>query len=139
MGSRTAVALAGILGGLAWIAAAALDAVGAGGLVDALTWVGLVLLLVAALGVGAGLVSRTTPWLRVVVAVCFVLLVGSVLQVARDSADVHMVDAVFGVLAAAAAVAALARSRSAAEPEPVHGHRRAHSRAHGRAHGSHAR
>ena len=139
MGSRTAVALAGILGGLAWIAAAALDAVGAGGLVDALTWVGLVLLLVAALGVGAGLVSRTTPWLRVVVAVCFVLLVGSVLQVARGSADVHMVDAVFGVLAAAAAVAALARSRSAAEPEPVHGHRRAHSRAHGRAHGSHAR
>ena len=137
MGSRTAVALAGLLGGLAWLAAAALDAFGAGGLVDALTWVGLVLLLTAALGAGAGMVSPSTPWLRVLVAICFVLLLGSVLQIARGWGEVQMVDAVFGVLAVVAGVAALARSRPA--PQPVHGHRRAHGGSHGRAHGSHAR
>jgi|SRR5919107_6450189 hypothetical protein len=108
-------AVGGLLGGLCWIAAYVVDTVSGGGLVDALSWAGLVLLTAAVAGAGAGLVSRSAGWLRVVVAVCFVLLAGSVLQVVRDSADPLLVDAAAGGLAAVASVAALSRRR----PAPV--------------------
>jgi hypothetical protein len=114
-----AAAVGGLLGGLCWIAAFVVDTVSGGGLVDALTWAGIALLVAAAAGAGAGLVSRSAGWLRLLVATCFVLLAGSVLQVIRGSADPLLVDAAAGVLAAVASIVALSRRRSA---PPVHGH-----------------
>ena len=116
---RTPVTLAGLLGGLCWIGGFVVDTTGgSGGLVDALTWAGLALLAIAVLGAGAGLVSRSATWLRVLVAVCFAALVWSVLEVLRDSVDELTVYAVFGALAAVVAVVVLGRARPA-EPEPA--------------------
>jgi hypothetical protein len=116
---RTPAAVAGLLGGLCWSGAYVLDATGgSGGLVDALTWAGLALLAIAVLGAGAGLVSRSATWLRVLVAVCFAALVWSVLELLRDSVDGLTVYAAFGVLAAVVSVVMMVRSRPAA-PEPT--------------------
>jgi hypothetical protein len=110
---RAAAAVAGLLGGLCWVVAP---------WVDALAWPGAVLLAVAVLGAGAGLVSRSAVWLRCLVAVCFLALVGSVLQVLRDSLDDQGVLAVAGVAAVVVSVAALAR-----RPEPVARSRGSHA------------
>ena len=99
-----AVAVAGLLGGLCWVLAL---------WVGALAWVGAVLLAVGVLGAGAGLVSRSATWLRVIVAVCFLALVGSVLQVLRDNLDDGGVLAVAGVVAVVVAVVVLGRQRPA--------------------------
>ena len=93
-------AVAGVLGGLCWVGA---------WWVGALAPVGAVLLAVAALGAGAGLVSRSTQWLRILVAVCFLALVGSVVEVLRENGDDQVVLAVVGVLAAIVGAAVLAR------------------------------
>ena len=97
---RAAATVAGLLGGLCWVAAL---------WVDVLAWVGAVLLAVAVLGAGAGLVSRSAVWLRCIVAVCFLALVGSVVQVLRDSLDDRAVLAVAGAVAFVVAVVALTR------------------------------
>jgi hypothetical protein len=116
---RTPAAVAGLLGGLCWSGAYVLDATGgSGGPVDALTWAGLALLAVAVLGAGAGLVSRSATWLRVLVAVCLAALVWSVLELLRDSVDGLTVYAAFGVLAAVVSVVMMVRSRPAT-PEPT--------------------
>jgi uncharacterized membrane protein YccC len=128
---RSPAALAGLLGGLCWLGAFVADHVGRGGLVDALTWAGVALLAIAALGTGAGLVSRSAPLLRVFVAVCFAILVGSVLQVLRQSGDPVAVDAACGAVIALVSAVAMTRARPV-EPEPVAGHRV-------RSRGSHAR
>jgi hypothetical protein len=126
---RVPAAVAGLLGGLCWLGAYAADAAAAGaGLVDGLTWAGLALLVVATLAAGASLVSRSATWLRVIVAVCFALLAGSVLEVVREGGDPVAVDAVFGAAAAVVAVIVLARRRRS-EPAPLPRHGR----------GSHAR
>lgn len=104
---RTVAAVAGLLGGLCWMGAL---------WVDPLRVVGAVLLAVAVLGAGAGLVSRSAVWLRVIVAVCFLALVASVLQVLRDNVDEGVVLAVAGAAAALVAVIALARRPARAEP-----------------------
>jgi hypothetical protein len=126
---RTAAALAGLLGGLAWIAAYVLDQRDRVIAANAVELVGLVLLAVATLAAGAGLVSRSATWLRVIVAVCFALLVGSVLQVLSDGIDERLVQAGAGAAAAVVGIVVLSRRRPSSA---VHsgGHRagRSHSR-----------
>ncbi|GAA1145963.1 hypothetical protein [Nocardioides aquiterrae] len=97
---RAVAAVAGLLGGLCWVGVL---------WVDALAWPGAVLLALAVLGTGAGLVSRSAVWLRVLVAVCFLALVASVLQVLRDGLDDRAVLPAAGAVAFVAAALALAR------------------------------
>ncbi|MDI6910952.1 hypothetical protein [Nocardioides sp.] len=126
---RVPAAVAGLLGGLCWLGAYAADAAGAGaGLVDALTWAGVALLVVATLVAGASLVSRSATWLRVLVAVCFALLAGSVLEVVREGGDPVTVDAVFGAGAVVVAAALLARGRRTAPAPPPRSNRGSHAR-----------
>lgn len=97
---RTGAAVAGLLGGLCWVVAL---------WVDAFAWVGALLLAVAVLGAGAGLVSRSAVWLRCIVAVCFLALVGSVVQVLRDGLDDRVVLTVCGAVAFVVAAVVLTR------------------------------
>jgi drug/metabolite transporter (DMT)-like permease len=108
---RAAAALAGLLGGLCWVAAYVVDTYADDGPIEPaqLTWTGVALLAIAVLGAGAGLVSRSATWLRFLVAVCFLALVGSVLQLVRDAADPLVVDAVAGAVAVVVSIAALLR------------------------------
>ncbi len=127
---RVPAAVAGLLGGLCWVGAYVADAADTGaGLVDGLTWAGLVLLAGATLAGGAGLVSRGATWLRVIVAVCFALLAGSVLAVVREGGDPVTVDAVFGAGAAVVAAVVLARGRrTESTPPPARRNRGSHAR-----------
>ena len=109
---RAVAAVAGLLGGLCWVGAL---------WVDRLDLAGAALLAVAVLGAGAGLVSRSAVWLRVLVAVCFLALVASVLQVLRDNLDQDVVLAAAGAVAVVVAVLALAR-RPAREQRPRGSH-----------------
>lgn len=106
---RIAAVIAGLLGGLAWIAAYLLDRGAWSELVDPLTWAGLVLLGLATLGAGAGLVSRSAPWLRGLVAICFTLLAGSLLAVLHDAGDDRTLDALVGLVAMVVSIGVLAR------------------------------
>jgi hypothetical protein len=119
---RVAAAMAGLLGGLCWVGSF---------WVDVLVWPGAALLTLAVLAAGAGLVSRSAIWLRFIVAVCFVALVGSVLQVLLDNVDDDVVLAAAGGIAVVVAMLVLARRR----PEPV----QTSSHAARRARGSHSR
>ena len=110
---RAMTAVAGLLGGLCWVGAL---------WVDGLVWVGTVLLALAVLGAGAGLVSRSATWLRLIVAVCFLALVASVLEVLRENVDQDPLLAVAGAVAALVAVVALVR-----RPSSAHRHRGAHA------------
>jgi uncharacterized membrane protein YjjP (DUF1212 family) len=101
---RALTAVAGLLGGLCWVGAY---------WADVLTLPGAALLAIAVLGAGASLVSRSAGWLRLIVAVCFLALVGSVLQVLRDNADPEVVLAAAGAVAAVVALVALSRRRPA--------------------------
>lgn len=126
---RVPAAVAGLLGGLCWLGAYAADAADAGaGLVDGLTWAGLALLVVATLVAGASLVSRSATWLRILVAVCFALLAGSVLEVVRENADPVTVDAVFGAGAVVVAAVVLARRRRTDPAPPPRRNRGSHAR-----------
>ena len=109
---RVPAAVAGSLGGLCWLAAYVADRAGAGaGLVDGVTWAGVALLTIAVVVTGASLVSSSATWLRIVVAVCFAALVGSVLEVVRQGGDALVVDAVFGAAVLVVSIVALARGR----------------------------
>lgn len=126
---RAPAAVAGLLGGLCWLAAHVLGAE------TPLTWVGGALLALALLGVGAGVVSRSATWLRVVVAVCLLALAASVLEVLRDAGDPVVVDVALGVLAAAVSVVVLVRRprgradrRAAGRPAASHRARGSHAR-----------
>jgi hypothetical protein len=104
---RSVATAFGLVGGLCWVVRAFVES-------QELAWTGFALLAVAAITAGATLVSSSAVPLRVFVAIAFPLLAWSVLEVARDAAADHSVDAVFGAAAAvAAAVAFLTR--------PVHG------------------
>lgn len=111
---RTPAALAGLAGGLAWLAALALDRNGWSALAEVLEWTGLVLVLGAAVAAGAGLVSRSTPWLRATVGVCFALLVWCLVYLVGGSGDGRLAHAGLGLLAVVAAALAMAR-----RPAPV--------------------
>jgi hypothetical protein len=129
---RTAAALAGLSGGLAWIVAFVLDKTDHPGLGGAVAAFGLVLLAVAAVAAGASLVSRSATWLRVVVAICFALLVWSVLQVLAGGLGDRLVQAAAGLAAVAVAVVVLSRRQPTVRESVGHSTGR-------RTRGSHAR
>lgn len=116
---RVPAAVAGSLGGLCWLVAYVADRAGAGaGLVDGVTWAGVALLTIAVVATGASLVSSSATWLRIIVAVCFAALVGSVLEVIRQGGDALVVDAVFGVGVLIVSLGVLARDRRDRPAEP---------------------
>jgi hypothetical protein len=104
VGGRTDVRalgpVAGLLGGLCWVARWVADLTGtAADWADAASWVGLGLLAVALAVVGAGLVSRSALWLRLIVAVAFPLLVWSIYSVVRGEGSTVALDGAIGLLA----------------------------------------
>ena len=115
----TLARLAGVLGGLCWLARAVLDdGDGPTSLIDALHWGGLALLALALLGIGAGLVTGL-PALRVVVAICLVLLAWAVLEFLRDQYADRGVDGALGLLVALYCLAGLLlRRRHDGDREP---------------------
>jgi ABC-type multidrug transport system permease subunit len=128
--------VAGVLGGLCWLARAVLDGTGGpASVVDGLFWGGLALVVVALLGIGAALVSGIAA-LRVLVAVCLTALAWSLLAFLHGQYADTPVDAVAGTLLALGCAAGLLRARRArpraggrravAAQEP--GRRRAHAR-----------
>jgi hypothetical protein len=110
--------LAGLLGGLCWLVRLLLDLAGhgTGGLADLLHWVGLLLVAVALVGMGAALVSTSGTWLRAVVGVAFPLLVWSVLEVLHEAGNPRVIDGVVGLAVAVASGVALTRDRPKKEP-----------------------
>jgi hypothetical protein len=125
---RMLVALAGVLGGLAWVAALVLHQLDRAAAADAAQWVGLPLLLVAAVAAGASLVTRTTAWLRVVAGVCFALLAWSVLELVADAFDEHVVRALVGAVVALLSAAVVARRPAPGSPVAAQRHRGTHAR-----------
>jgi hypothetical protein len=121
---RVVALAAAVLGGLCWLARWAAEVV-----LGEVAWSGtahlggLVLLGVAVAGVGAGLVSSSAAWLRLVVAIAAPLLAWSVYSVVRGDGDGVTLDGFVGLLALVVAVAALLRGRGA-EREPAPRRRR---------------
>ena len=120
MNLRTAGSVAGILGGLGWVARWGADLAGddpSWG--QPVRWAGLVLLVLALAVVGAGLVSRSALWLRVIVAVAFPLLAWSVYSVVRGTDDDITLDGILGAIACVAfVVALLRRPQTRSQPDP---------------------
>jgi hypothetical protein len=123
--------IAGILGGLCWIGRAVLDdGDGPTSLIDGLHYGGLALLVIALLGIGAGLVSGLVA-LRVVVAICLVALAAAVVSFLHHQYADRSVDGILGgLMVVYCAVGLLARRGRASEDHDRE--RRHHSR------GSHA-
>jgi hypothetical protein len=107
---HVAAAVPGLLGGLCWVVRWLLEPAWA----DALATTGLVLLGLALAGTGAGLVSRSAVWLRVLVAVAFPLLVWSVYAVVKGDSEGLLLDGVLGVVAVLGAGGLLLRERRSA-------------------------
>jgi hypothetical protein len=104
--------VAGLLGGLCWVARAVLDELDASsGAVDALHWGGIALIAISMVCLGAGLVSSSATWLRVIVAICVPLLVWSVLEAIRGGVADRWVEGGFGALLAVYCMVGLARAR----------------------------
>lgn len=118
MDLHTLARLAGLVGGLCWAARFVMDLGGSGtGMVgDGLYVLGLLLLVVALVAAGAGLVSTSATWLRVIVAVAFPLLVWSVLQVLHEGGNAQVIDGVFGLAVAGISVVQLVRSKPKRQP-----------------------
>ena len=110
VGLRTAAGLIGLVGGLTWISVLVFDRAGGPVLVDTLTWIGLFLLTVATLVAGASLVSSSAAWLRVIVSVCFTVLIGSIVSLVAETADDQVTYATFGAVAALVSAVVLART-----------------------------
>ncbi len=90
--------IAGILGGLCWIGRAILDdGDGPTSVIDALHYGGLALLVIALLGIGGGLVSGLMA-LRVVVAICLVVLAAAVVSFLHEQYADRVVDGILGGL-----------------------------------------
>lgn len=137
---RVPAAVAGSLGGLCWLAAYVAHRIDAGrGLVDGVTWAGVALLTISVLAAGASLVSSSATWLRIIVAVCFAALVGSVLEVIRQGGDALLVDAVFGGTVLLVSILALARGGRDRAGEPIRESARRADPPARRSRGSHAR
>jgi len=144
MDPYTLARLAGLVGGLCWVARMVLGGEGAVG--GGLYLLGALLVAVALVAAGAGLVSTSATWLRAIVGVAFPLLVWSVLEVLHQNGSASTIDGVVGLVVAVVAATQLARSRSKPPKPPTSsrsaksrgGERRA-SRSAGRSAGSHAR
>jgi hypothetical protein len=122
---RTLALVAGVLGGLVWLARTVLHLVGVdSGLVDVAYWVGLLLLAVALAGFGTDLVSKGAVWLRAIVAVAFPALVWSVLEAVDPGIEPSVVDGLAGLVVLVLSVRQVRAGRRARAPK-----RRAGSRA----------
>ena len=108
----TLTRLAGVLGGLCWVVRAVIDdGDGSESVVNALHYGGLALLVIALLGIGAGLVSGLMA-LRGVVAICLLALAWAILEFLHQEYADRTVDGVLGALVAAyCLVGLLARRR----------------------------
>jgi hypothetical protein len=103
--------VAGVLGGVAWLAGAVVDRTdGAEALVNTLHWGGSALILIALLGIGAGLVSGLLA-LRVVVAACLAALAWAVVEWLHSALPDPYVDGAAGVVLALYCLASLRRRR----------------------------
>ena len=121
MSLPTLARIAGVLGGLCWVASAVTDELDvSASVVDALHWGGLALIALALMGVGAGLVSTSAAWLRAIVAVCLPLLAWSVLEALRGEFADRWVDGVFGLLLVLYCLVGLVRGRGRARPHGAH-------------------
>jgi hypothetical protein len=91
---RRTAQYSGLAGGIAWVAAAFLDA---GSEADLLHWLGGVLLTVALFGLGLLLVKSDVLPLRIFVALALPTLVWGVVALLRDSTvNTTLVDVAFG-------------------------------------------
>jgi hypothetical protein len=122
--SRIPACLAGILGGICWVARYLLDDLGvadAGGQGGtALRWAGLTWLALALFAAGAGLTSRAVIMLRVLVGVCVVLLGATALSLLYPLTGRLMADAVFGGVCALGSVVVWWRGRGRGRSEAHH-------------------
>src|SRR6478672_2487275 len=117
MDPYTLARLAGLVGGLCWVARLV---VGGGGAVGGgLYYLGALLVAVALVAAGAGLVSTSATWLRAIVGVAFPLLVWSVLEVLHQNGNATTIDGVVGLVVAVVAATQLARSRSKTPKPPT--------------------
>jgi hypothetical protein len=114
--SRTAACLAGVLGGLCWIARyvlSALDVIEAdGNLGIVLQWVGATWLLISLAAGGVSLVSRAPLWLRVLLGVATPLFGLVLLSLLYEPLGHLAADALFGAVIAAGSLVLLRRGRS---------------------------
>lgn len=128
MNLRVLASAAGLLGGLCWVARWVADLVSGDPAWGPAAYVaGLVLLGLALAGVGAGLVSSSAAWLRVIVAVAFPALVWSVYAVVRGEDGWVTLDGLLGVVAVvlgAIGYAAARRQARAARPRRAGSHSR---------------
>ena len=109
-------AIAGVLGGLLWVARLVLDLAGVRDTtLDLLYLVGGVLLVVAYIGFGAGLVGSSAHWLQAIVGLCFPALVWSVLEMVRAD-NPELVDGIFGAGTVVASAVVIARERKRRPP-----------------------
>ncbi len=113
MDLHTLARLAGLVGGLCWVVRFVMDlgGHGTGIAADGLYAIGVLLLAVALVAAGAGLVSTSATWLRVIVAIAFPLLVGSVLEVLHGGGHSRTIDGIFGLVVAVVAAVQLSRGR----------------------------
>jgi hypothetical protein len=123
--ATTLVRYAGVAGGLCWIARALLDTGdGPASVIDALHYGGLVLLVIALLGIGAGLVSGLVA-LRVVVALCLVALAWAVTSFLHNQYSDRAVDGILGgLMVVYCVVGILARRRHEDDDGQPHASRR---------------
>jgi hypothetical protein len=119
MNPRTTGSVAGVLGGLCWVVRWGADRAGddpSWG--EPVRWAGLVLLALGLAVAGAGLVSRSALWLRVIVAVAVPLLAWSVYSVVRGAEEDITLDGVLGAVACVGFGVALLRRRPPSRPQP---------------------
>jgi hypothetical protein len=110
--ATTLVRIAGIVGGLCWVARAILDTGDvSANVIDALHYGGLALLVISLLGIGAGLVSGLVA-LRVVVALCLVALAWAVVSFLHQQYSDRAVDGILGGLMVVYCAAGLLARRS---------------------------
>jgi hypothetical protein len=109
---------AGILGGACWIGRALLDnGDGPTSVIDGLHYGGLALLVLALLGIGAGLVSGLVA-LRVVVAICLVALAAAVVSFLHGQYSDRSVDGILGGLMVVYCVIGILARRSKERDDP---------------------
>jgi hypothetical protein len=119
MSTKTLVRIAGVLGGLCWVSWAAInDYDAASGAANALYWGGAALILVALVGLGAGLVSGAS-WLRLIVGLCVPLLVWSILEVLHAETSDDIVNGGLGLALALICAAALLGGDGGSDDEPA--------------------
>lgn len=113
MSPRLAAVASAMIGGGLWIFRWVAEAP------VAVHWVGLVLVALALVPVGARLVSGVAP-LRVVVAVALPLLVATLVELVRPASDAGGVGALLGVVTVVVAVGAMAATAQPAVAESRH-------------------